>query len=85
MPINYHLTYSFTENDSFSDVYNMLISGINVAIVFEGEPPKRWNGFEVIDGSAHDWRFRDPRGVVVGLCAKGKAKHDQTGFVVRGY
>jgi hypothetical protein len=27
-------------------------------------------------------RFLDPKGCIVGLYAKGPAKHDQTGFVV---
>jgi len=26
-------------------------------------------------------RFLDPRGVIVGLCAKGKARYDTSGFV----
>jgi hypothetical protein len=29
---------------------------------------------KVIDGDAHDLRFKDPRGVVVGLVAKGLGK-----------
>lgn len=29
--------------------------------------PASWNGFEVIDGGETDWRWEDPRGVVVGL------------------
>jgi hypothetical protein len=29
--------------------------------------PKTWNGFDVIDGGETDWRWEDPRGVVVGL------------------
>ena len=29
--------------------------------------PAEWNGFEVIDGGKTDWRWEDPRGVVVGL------------------
>jgi hypothetical protein len=29
--------------------------------------PQTWNGFEVIDGGETDWRWEDPRGVVVGL------------------
>jgi hypothetical protein len=35
-----------------------------------------------IDGDRDDMRFLDPKGVVVALYAKGKAKQDQSGFVV---
>ena len=37
----------------------------------------------VIDGDEHDARFTDAGpGVIIGLTAKGKAKHDASGFVV---
>lgn len=39
--------------------------------------------FEVIDGDDHDFRPVDPKGVVVGLKAKGDAKGDTSGFVLR--
>jgi hypothetical protein len=35
----------------------------------------------VINGDESDLRFLDPKGVIVGLKAKGKAKKDTTGFV----
>jgi hypothetical protein len=35
-----------------------------------------------LDGDRDDRRFLDPKGVVVALYAKGKAKQDQSGFVV---
>jgi len=37
---------------------------------------------QVIDGDKDDLRFLDPKGVVVGLIAKGKAKRDTSGFVI---
>lgn len=37
---------------------------------------------QVFDGDATDLRFTDPKGVFVGLYAKGKAKVDTSGFVV---
>lgn len=37
---------------------------------------------ETIDGDRDDLRFNDPQGVIVGLFAKGAAKHDRSGFVV---
>jgi hypothetical protein len=35
----------------------------------------------VFNGDDSDLRFLDPKGVIVGLYAKGKAKKDTTGFV----
>ena len=40
------------------------------------------SGFRVIDGDKDDLRFLDPKGVVVGLKVKGKAKQDKSGFVI---
>jgi hypothetical protein len=36
----------------------------------------------VINGDESDLRFLDPKGVIVGLKAKGKAKKDLSGFVL---
>ena len=43
--------------------------------------PEMWNGLPVFNGDESDLRFLDPKGVVVGLYAKGKAKKDNSGFV----
>ena len=43
--------------------------------------PARYMGLPVFNGDESDLRFLDPKGVVVGLYAKGKAKKDTTGFV----
>jgi hypothetical protein len=60
-----------------------LSAGGNVAAVFAGELPETWHGFPVINGDESDWRPGDGTGVVVGLTPKGKAKLDQSGFVIR--
>jgi len=39
-------------------------------------------GRPVYDGDESDLRFLDPKDVIVGLRAKGKAKKDTSGFVV---
>ena len=44
--------------------------------------PHTYLGRPVINGDADDLRFLDPSGVVVALYAKGKAKHDDSGFVI---
>ena len=38
--------------------------------------------YPVINGVEHDLRFLDPKGVIVGLKALGKAKQDHSGFVL---
>jgi hypothetical protein len=84
LPANYHLTFSRSEANE-SVCLELLARGVNVAVVFAGAIPDVWNGFQVINGDAHDLRHLDPRGgVVVGLTPKGnKAKRDRSDFVVR--
>lgn len=78
---NYSTVFSRTEKTDGIAV-DKLNHSENVAVVFD-RLPDTWQGFQVIDGDTHDLRFLDPRGVVVGLKAKGKAKKDNSGFVVR--
>jgi hypothetical protein len=54
---------------------------MNVAAVYL-TVPETYIGRTVINGDETDLRFLDPKGVVVGLKAKGKAKKDTSGFVV---
>ena len=82
LPSNYHLTFSRAESKPDSVWERVCDRGGNVAIVFD-VLPERWHGFDVIDGTANDWRFRDRPGCVVGLLPKGRAKRDESGFVVR--
>jgi hypothetical protein len=83
---NYHLTFSLSE-DNLMDAIVCLQRGYNVAVVFDvkrGQPlPKTWGNYNipVIDGDVNDLRFLDPKGVVVGLRAKGPARQDSSGFV----
>ncbi len=72
-------------------------TGINVAVVYRykflrdsrvvsmdtiGAMGGTWLHRPVIDGDETDMRFTDPRGVIVGLYAKGPARRDRSGFVV---
>ena len=82
LPANYHLTFSRKENNQ-AKVELVAAMGGNVAVVFD-KLPKTYLGKEVIDGDATDLRVLDPKGVIVGLKAKGKGKKDTTGFVVKG-
>jgi hypothetical protein len=56
---------------------------VNIAVVFSGPLPKIWRGRKVIDGDTTDLRFLDPRGIIVGLKAKGRAKSENSGFVIQ--
>ena len=78
---NYYLTFSRSEeNDSVAR--SVLSLGGNVAIVFRDKLPKYWNGYKVINGDESDLLMVYNKNVVLGLLAKGKAKHDKTGFVI---
>jgi hypothetical protein len=77
---NYHLTFSQADGND-ADVAKAIAQGMNVTVVFD-KVPAQYKGSTVFDGDETDLRFLDPKGVVVGLKAKGKAKKDTTGFVV---
>jgi hypothetical protein len=83
---NYDLTFSRSETNE-KDCLAALDNGINVAVVFstkKGEKlPDEYLKREVINGDEHDLRFLDKKGVIVGLTAKGRAKKDTSGFVVK--
>jgi len=81
---NYHLTFSAADGNDI-DVAKAIAQGYNVATVFGLKKteamPESYMGRPVFNGDESDLRFLDPKGVVVGLYAKGKAKKDTSGFV----
>ncbi len=83
-PPNYHLTYSLSEDPrSRERALEVLRAGGNVAAVFRRAPlPKTWFGYPVVDATANDTRFLDPRPSIAGLVALGAAKRDTSGFVI---
>jgi hypothetical protein len=81
MPANYNLTFSRSESNE-RHVHAIRAKGGNVAVVFRRSLPDSWHGTPVVNGDKNDLRFLDPRGVVVGLIEKGKARKDDSGFVV---
>tara|TARA_Y100001938_G_scaffold102445_1_gene139939 strand:+ start:96 stop:791 length:696 start_codon:yes stop_codon:yes gene_type:complete len=81
LPNNYHLTFSRAESNQ-KQTLNALVNGLNVSAVFRNKLPKTYLNKKVINGDKHDLRFLDPKNVIVGLIAKGKAKKDQSGFVL---
>jgi hypothetical protein len=81
---NYSLTFSAADGND-ADVVKAIQQGYNIATVFGIKKtlpmPETYMGLPVFNGDESDLRFLDPKGVVVGLYAKGKAKKDTTGFV----
>lgn len=80
LPKNYSFTLSWHEKltKREQEIYaaTLIAQRANVAVVFSGRKlPNTWdvNGlsFPVVDGDLSDCRFLDPRGVIVGLRAKG--------------
>lgn len=85
LPVNYHLTFSLAESNE-EHALTAVQNGLNVAVVFRKVLPPVYLSLNVVNGDESDLRFLDPKGVVVGLKAKGKAKKDFTsGFVKEGF
>ena len=81
MPKNYHLTFSRSETNG-AIAESILKSGGNVAMVFRKSLPSQYLGAKVVNGDETDLRFLDGAGKIVGLVEKGKAKKDESGFVI---
>ena len=73
---NYHLTFSKADGND-SDVAEALLQGMSVVAVYDEIPAG------VPSADETDLRFLDPKGIMLGLKAKGRAKKDYTGFVIR--
>jgi hypothetical protein len=77
---NYHLTFSQADGNG-KDADWAISKNMNVTVVFD-KIPAEYKGKPVFNADDTDLRFLDPKGVVLGLKAKGRAKKDTTGFVV---
>lgn len=73
---NYHLTFSRADGND-RDVARALSQGMNVAAVYDRIPEGLYSADDT------DLRFLDPRVGMIGLKAKGRAKKDTSGFVIR--
>lgn len=73
---NYHLTFSRAENND-ADCAKAAAEGLNVATVYDVIP----TGIHNADDT--DLRFLDGTVGIVGLKAKGRARKDYSGFVIR--
>lgn len=78
----YVVTFSRSESNE-NEAIEVLNSGNPVAAVFN-DLPTEWNGYKVIDGDKADDLMLDYEGAfVLGLKAKGKARKDTSGFVIK--
>ena len=73
---NYHLTFSKADGND-ADVAEALMQGMSVVAVYDKIPEGTPSADET------DLRFLDPKGIMLGLKAKGRAKKDYSGFVIR--
>ena len=83
---NYKLTFSYSEASAAYEkqCFIALKRGMNIAVVFRDKEsiPESFLGLPTIDGDKTDLRFLDPSQSIVALYAKGKARKDQSGFVI---
>jgi len=86
LPSNYDLSLSYSlasqkyaaQCTRVHDKY-----GARLVVVVRSQDTKQFHvDLGGIDGDAHDLRFTEPQGAMIYLKAKGKAKQDQTGFVI---
>ena len=79
---NYHLMWSASE---INEEETRTVVGKMGSVAWVGKPPmwarvREGKWLPPVDGDEHDLRFMDPKGAVVWLNAKGKARKDKTGF-----
>ena len=85
IPANYDLTFSYSGVVDFLPYVNKAKNnGLRIATVFRSVKhiPSEFLGLQVVGGDNSDIRHLDPQNTIVALYAKGKAKKDNTGFVV---
>ena len=78
----YDLTLSYS-GENWHECLDVLKSGGRVSMVFAGWFPTEFRGFTVVDGDAHDLRFLDPKGCIVGLKLKGVKPETAGSFAVK--
>jgi hypothetical protein len=85
IPANYDLTFSYSGVSDYARYAQSAINaGMRVAVVFRSIDviPSKFLGLRVVPGDNSDIRHLDPQGSIVALYAKGKAKKDNSGFVI---
>lgn len=85
IPGNYDLTFSYSGAPGFVRFNETArAAGMRIAAVFRlaEDIPSEFFGMACVDGDNSDVRHLDPKGVIVALYAKGRARTDTGGFVV---
>jgi hypothetical protein len=91
IPANYDLTFSYSGVPDYAPyVAKAVANGERIAVVFRDRSivdamlanGETFLGLPVVDGDNSDVRHLEPKNVIVALYAKGKARNDQSGFVV---
>lgn len=82
---NYDLTFSRKESRAnHVQAERLLAMGVNVSAVYLDVEKVLSTNAKAINGDLHDLRFLDSKlGAIVALKAKGEAKKDLSGFVIR--
>lgn len=82
-PSNYKLMFSFSAKVEYApQVVKALSTDVPMTVVFRGGLPSRYMGRAVVDGDESDIHNVNQGKVIIGLRAKGKAKSDDSDFVI---
>lgn len=85
LPKNYDLTFSYSNKPEFQKFNEIAIKkGMRLAAVFSDQNlPAYFMGLPVLNGDESDLTFLAPKNTILGLYAKGKAKKDTSGFIIK--
>jgi len=85
LPKNYDLTFSYSGVMLFQKYVNKALeNNLRMAVVFsDSNFPDTFLGRSIVNGDDSDVRILDSKDSIVALYAKGKAKKDTSGFVVK--
>ena len=85
LPKNYDLTFSYSNKPEFQKFNEIAIKkGMRLSAVFSDKNlPAYFMNREVLNGDESDLTFLAPKNSILGLYAKGKAKKDTGGFIIK--
>ena len=85
LPKNYDLTFSYSNKPEFQKFNDIAIEkGLRIAAVFSDQNiPAYFLNRKVLNGDESDLTFLAPKNSILGLYAKGKAKKDLGGFIIK--
>lgn len=88
IPSNYDLTFSYSGIAEYQPIVKKALLNdklARIAVVFDKQEniPYKFLGRAVLGGDNSDVRHLDKKGSIIALYAKGKAKRDNSGFVIK--